>query len=202
MTMLHTWKGKAGAAVAAGALLLVGCGTRELPDMRAQLGAAGAAAAPMAVACEPGQRAIVRPVTQNGVTMSQVECTTVTQAPGLGYAAPVANGFQPVAYVPQGGVMSPTYAYERPAVYEGARPIPAVYTPRAEAPRRVVTQSETRYARRPVRSVTKSAVIIGSSAGAGAGLGAVIGGKKGAAIGALLGGGGATLRDQVTRRKQ
>ena len=48
---------------------------------------------------------------------------------------------------------------------------------------------------------TKSAVIIGSSAGAGAGVGAVVGGKKGALIGAVLGGGGATLWDQVTRRR-
>jgi len=55
--------------------------------------------------------------------------------------------------------------------------------------------------RAPVRTKTKSAVIIGSSAGAGAGVGAVVGGKKGALIGAVLGGGGATLWDQVTRRR-
>jgi hypothetical protein len=55
--------------------------------------------------------------------------------------------------------------------------------------------------RAPVRSVKKSAIIIGSSAGAGAGVGAAIGGKKGALIGAAIGGGGATLWDQVTRRR-
>jgi uncharacterized membrane protein len=55
--------------------------------------------------------------------------------------------------------------------------------------------------RAPVRSTKKSAVIIGSSAGAAAGIGAVIGGKKGALIGAVLGGGGATVWDQITRRR-
>jgi len=54
---------------------------------------------------------------------------------------------------------------------------------------------------KPRRSVTKSAVIIGSSAGVGAGVGAAVGGKKGALVGALIGGGGATLWDQITRRQ-
>ena len=54
---------------------------------------------------------------------------------------------------------------------------------------------------KPRRSVQKSAIIIGSSAGVGAGVGAAVGGKKGALLGALIGGGGATLWDQVTRRQ-
>jgi hypothetical protein len=54
---------------------------------------------------------------------------------------------------------------------------------------------------RKTRSVGKSAIIIGSSAGAGAGVGAAIGGKKGALIGAAVGGGGAAIWDQITRRK-
>jgi hypothetical protein len=54
---------------------------------------------------------------------------------------------------------------------------------------------------RRTRSVKKSAVIIGSSAGVGAGVGAAVGGKKGALIGAAIGGGGAAIWDQVTRRK-
>ena len=53
---------------------------------------------------------------------------------------------------------------------------------------------------RKARTVKKSAIIIGSSAGAGAGVGAAIGGKKGALIGAAIGGGGAALWDQITRR--
>jgi hypothetical protein len=51
------------------------------------------------------------------------------------------------------------------------------------------------------RSVKKSAIIIGSSAGVGAGVGAAVGGKKGALIGAAIGGGSAAIWDQVTRRK-
>jgi hypothetical protein len=67
------------------------------------------------------------------------------------------------------------------------------------APRRYAS-TPVRYGR-STRSVKKSALIIGGSAGAGAGIGAAIGGKKGALIGALLGGGGATVWDQLTRRK-
>jgi len=63
----------------------------------------------------------------------------------------------------------------------------------------VVTQRVERV--QPKRSLAKSAVIIGSSAGVGAGVGAAIGGKKGAGIGALIGGGGAAIWDQITRRK-
>ena len=51
------------------------------------------------------------------------------------------------------------------------------------------------------RSVKKSAIIIGSSAGVGAGVGAAVGGKKGALIGAAIGGGSAAIWDQVTRRR-
>jgi hypothetical protein len=48
--------------------------------------------------------------------------------------------------------------------------------------------------------VKKSAVIIGSSAAVGAGVGALAKGKKGALIGAAIGGGGAAIWDQITRR--
>lgn len=50
------------------------------------------------------------------------------------------------------------------------------------------------------RSVKKNAVIIGSSAAVGAGVGALAKGKKGALIGAAVGGGGAAIWDQITRR--
>jgi hypothetical protein len=63
---------------------------------------------------------------------------------------------------------------------------------------RQVVYDEPRVQRRTVK---KSAIIIGSSAGVGAGVGAAVGGKKGALLGAVIGGGGATLWDQITRRK-
>jgi hypothetical protein len=69
-----------------------------------------------------------------------------------------------------------------------------VYRPASTTQRREVVERQT-------RSVTKSAIIIGSSAGVGAGVGAAVGGKKGALLGAVIGGGGATLWDQLTRHK-
>ncbi len=79
----------------------------------------------------------------------------------------------------------------------------SVLAPAATTPRRVVYQrAPERIVARPKRSVQKSAIIIGSSAGVGAGIGAAVGGKKGAGIGALIGGGGAALWDQITRHRQ
>jgi hypothetical protein len=100
---------------------------------------------------------------------------------------------QPVAYnVPMDNTRLVRTAPPQEVVTRQAAPQRAVsYQP---APERVVV-------RQPKRSVKKSAIIIGSSAGVGAGIGAAVGGKKGAGIGALLGGGGAALWDQITRRK-
>jgi hypothetical protein len=146
---------------------------------------------PLSVACEPTQRAIVRPVIVNGTTMSQVECVSS----GL---APTAAA---VAYQPAAPVATPVSYYTQPAATENARVVPVSYEPvRTVAPQRVVRRAPLRV-ERSTRSVKKSALIIGGSAGAGAGLGAALGGKKGALIGALVGGGGATLWDQITRHK-
>ena len=183
------------AVLAAGALAAAGCVSREAPFADARFAPASPS---MSVACEPSQRAVVQPVVVNGATMSQVACvsTDVVQAPISG-----ASGFQTVSYTPQAAA-GPVVSYQPAPVYQSPRVIPATYSAPAPAPRRVVTEPVQRYERRPAtRSVKKSAIIIGSSAGAGAGLGAAIGGKKGAAIGALLGGGGATLWDQITRHK-
>ena len=197
MKIVHTSFVHRAAALAIGAALAtVGCAPRDAAPADTRLTSAPSA---MSVACEPTQRAVVHPAVVNGVAMSQVECVTA--------AAPTAvatTGVQTVSYVaqPVAGVVAPApvAAYDAPASYPAARVIPATYT--APVSRRVVDEPVRHYARRPVRSVKKSAIIIGSSAGAGAGLGAVIGGKKGAAMGALLGGCGATLWDQITRHKQ
>lgn len=156
----------------------------------------GPAAAPVVVGCEPHQRALVRQTLVNGAAVSQVECVAAeashaavqTFAPAPA-AAPV-SAPQPVAARPA----APVYAE-----YPDAAVVPA----RSPAPRAVQTR-QVIYDERPVRktrSVGKSAIIIGSSAGAGAGVGAAIGGKKGALIGAAVGGGGAAVWDQITRRK-
>jgi hypothetical protein len=153
------------------------------------------ASSPVVVSCEPNQRTLVRPVVVNGASLSQVECVsngaTTVAAPAL--AAPAA----PLA-------VNDTYRAVRvsqPAA-DDLGDTRIVNTPPA---RPAVRTAETRQEvyREPVRrtrSVKKSAVIIGSSAGVGAGVGAAVGGKKGALVGAVIGGGGAALWDQITRR--
>jgi hypothetical protein len=186
--------GAAVAAVAGLGALLVGCGANNLPNTQAQ--AFGAAGAPVSVACEPNQRAIVRQVVVNGVLQAQAECQSL--------GAVGTTGVAPVAYPPAAVPVS--YGYTQAAIPE-TRLVRTAYTPavvtREAAPQRVVYQParERVVVTRPKRSVKKSAVIIGSSAGVGAGIGAAVGGKKGAGIGALIGGGGAALWDQITRRK-
>jgi hypothetical protein len=192
-------KSAAVAAVAGLGALLVGCGSQNAGFARTDaLNGFGAQAQPMAVSCEPNQRAVVRQVAVNGAFQAQVQCETVNglAAAGTmgayGAVAPVAYqpGVQPVSYV-QPAVLPDTQFVRTPA------PIVA----RQAAPQRVAYQRAPERIVRPTRSVKKSAIIIGSSAGVGAGVGAAVGGKKGAGIGALIGGGGAALWDQLTRRK-
>ena len=171
----------------------VGCSGNNVPGVQAQSALSDTTAtqpgAPVVVSCEPNQRTLVRPVVINGTTVSQVEC--ITNA-----AIPVPATFAAPAYREAIPVQRVTYRADdlgdarvlAPPPATVARPIPA---------RQVY--SEDRPVRR-TRSVKKSAIIIGSSAGAGAGVGAAIGGKKGALIGAAIGGGGAALWDQITRR--
>jgi len=169
----------------------VGCGARE--GGTAQVQATGTVAAtpnavsPVMVTCEPNQRTLVRPVVLNGASVSQVECVTVGAAP-----AQIAQ----TTFAPAPAVRATPVAYDLPPARVVQADQPA--TVRAIPARQVVYRDEVR---RPKRSVAKSAVIIGTTAGAGAGIGALIGGKKGALIGAAAGGGGATLWDQLTRRK-
>ena len=184
-----------------------GCGESQGPiGSRASLvqdTASAQPSAPVMVTCEPNQRTLVRPVLVNGVAVSQVECVSTGQA----YAAA-----EPVAAQPSAPPVRSRYSSPRPAqaVYDDGeladtRVVPVRSYPARTAARPVRTEQvvydERQVRRAPVRSVKKSAIIIGSSAGAGAGVGAAIGGKKGALIGAAIGGGGATLWDQVTRRR-
>lgn len=183
--------GAAVAAVAGLGALLVGCSPNTPPNTQAQFGAA-----PVSVACEPNQRAIVRQVIVNGVAQAQAECQSVG-------VVGTAGAFAPAAYAAPVAV---PVSYTQAATAD-ARLVPATYTEpvvtRRVAPQRVAYQSarERVVVTKPKRSVAKSAVIIGSSAGVGAGIGALAGGKKGAGIGALVAGGGAALWDQITRRK-
>ncbi len=178
-------------------LATVGCGARDPQALSAQTLAAPAAqaGAPVVVSCEPNQRTLVRPVVVNGATVSQVECIT--------------SGAVPIATVPSAIQAADPYRQLRavqPALYERGDDLGDARVIPVSQPATVARPIQTRqvvYRDVPVRrtrTVKKSAIIIGSSAGAGAGVGAAIGGKKGALIGAAIGGGGAALWDQLTRR--
>src|ERR1044072_1863734 len=86
--------GAAVAAVAGLGALLVGCGTQNSGFARTEAVNGFGAAAPMAVSCEPNQRAVVRQVAVNGMLQAQVQCESVN-----GLVAGT-TGFTPVAYQP------------------------------------------------------------------------------------------------------
>ena len=188
----------------AGASLLIftfACGggtSSDLTGVAAQTLTTNQAGAPVLVSCEPHQRTLVRPVVVNGATVSQVECVAVGQT--TAYAQNQLAAAVPVSY---NRTAYPAAAAARPVNTElGDAQIVPVSSPSTVA--RPVRTQQVVYDEQPVRrtrSVKKSAVIIGSSAGVGAGVGAAVGGKKGALIGAAIGGGGAAIWDQVTRRK-
>ena len=210
-------KGAAVAAVAGLGALLVGCGSQNPGFARADaVSAFGAQAQPMAVSCEPNQRAVVRQVPVNGAFQAQVQCETVNPAlaatgtAGTYGAVPMGAvpGAAPIAY--QTAAYGYTQAalpvgYNGPSAADNTQYVRTSYPQQPvvvrQAPRTVSYQRAPERIVKPTRSVKKSAIIIGSSAGVGAGIGAAVGGKKGAGIGALIGGGSAAVWDQITRRK-
>ena len=102
-------------------------------------------------------------------------------------ALPTASAFVPAAAPLAVPAVQRTVVSEPLEVYR-PRPVPVSY-------------ESTRDVRRPVRTKTKSAVIIGSSTAIGATIGGLTKGTKGAIIGGIVGGGAATVWDQVTRRQ-
>lgn len=207
LNMKSHWRIAAGGAGIAALLFTVGCGTRDNGTVSAQTLTANQTGQPVVVSCEPHQRTLVRQTVVNGAAVSQVECVAAGQpaayATGtFGEPAP-ASLPQPVAASPYVYTSAPAAPARR--VYRDLGDTEVVQV----APRRTVrTVSQPVRAqqvvyeerRAPKRSVKKSAIIIGSSAGVGAGVGAAVGGKKGALIGAAIGGGSAAVWDQITRR--
>lgn len=191
-------KSLSGAVVASALLFSVGCGAAQnAAGVRGQEPANAQAGASVVVSCEPHQRALVRPVVVNGAAVSHVECV----APDRQTAAYA----QPQAATPQ--TIPTRYSYAAPrtrAAYTELAPA-RVIPVRTETIARPVRTSQVVYDEpvrvRRDRSVKKSAVIIGSSAAVGAGVGALTKGRKGALIGAAIGGGGAAIWDQLTRRR-
>lgn len=167
-----------------------------------QTTASQANAAPVLLSCPAGHQPLLRQVTVNGATVPQVECVSVGITPVPAAAQGIAPGVPAAApLAPAYPVAQTAWAPQAPPV--ATEPVQVVHRTRRPAARRVVYTNdgydEVRV--RPRRSVKKSALIIGSSAGVGAGIGAATGGKKGALIGAAIGGGAATIWDQVTRRQ-
>jgi hypothetical protein len=201
--MGHRWSWKQAAGVTVGTMALAftfACNrVPEVASVQAQQLQAAQAGSPVVVSCEPHQRALVRPAVVNGAPVSQVECVAA--------AADAVSVAQNLAYAPAGRAFTTPATVTAPR--RAAQPVysdlgDAQVVPVSSTAARPVRTRQVIYDERPVRktrSVAKSAIIIGSSAGAGAGVGAAIGGKKGALIGAAIGGGGAAVWDQVTRRK-
>ena len=212
MELKSHWRSAAAVVGASTLLFTVGCGTARdaAPTATAQT-AANQAGAPVVVSCEPHQRTLVRQAVVNGATVSQVECVAAGQPSAYAAATlaqPVAtSGFNSYAPAPA----APVRVVTQPVVYDTVpdtriiRSAPRTAARPVRTSQRVYRTSQPVYDEVPVRrtrSVKKSAIIIGSSAGVGAGVGAAVGGKKGALIGAAIGGGSAAVWDQVTRRKE
>ena len=181
--------GAVGAAALLGAFYLGGRVTAS-PALSPTAAPVVAATAPspggIEFACAPGQRVLMREAT----------ATTATSAMCVGDPA-MSAAFAPTA-VPAGFVASSTAPYPAPYVQRTAITEPLeVYRPRAVP----VSYPSERDVRRPVRTKTKSAVIIGSSTAIGATIGGLTKGTKGAILGGIVGGGAATVWDQVTRRR-
>lgn len=147
----------------------------------------------LAVECEPGQRAMVS-VSATTASAPRVACVSD--------AKPVRQVAR-AAFVPTEASPAAT-----PVVY--ADDVPARPRPRRAAiidpievyqPRSVPVSTPTRAEVEPRRSTKKSVAIIAGSTAAGAVVGGLTKGKKGAVIGGLIGGGAATVWDQVTRRR-
>jgi hypothetical protein len=193
MQMKSLWGG-----VAASALLFTyGCGAQNASGVQAQPAANAQAGQPVVVSCEPHQRTLVRPVVVNGAAISQIECVAADgQTAYAPQAASASRQMLPAGYTYAAAQPQPVYRDLAPAQVVPAR---TETVARPVRTRQVVYDERVRVQKK--RSVKKSAVIIGSSAAVGAGVGAVTGGKKGALIGAAIGGGGAAIWDQITRRR-
>jgi hypothetical protein len=192
------------AIVSAAALATVACGAQTPNQTNFAATSQAQGQAPITnghvmVNCGPGQQALIRPLLMNGQSVSQVDCVATGVASPAGVQAYAQPGY------PQPGYAQPAYAVAQ------AAPTPTYVSYPESAPRAVPSARRVAYRssgdyveyvppRRQGRTWKKSAVIIGSSAGIGAGVGAAISGKKGALIGAAIGGGGAAIWDQATRR--
>jgi hypothetical protein len=198
--MLKVIVGSAIGGLVAGGIAVIAAGqvrSSAAPIAPAAYGTPAPAATPLAtptVACAPHQEAAVARVIINGNEAATLTC--VDRVP-QGYVMYPRAGLAPQA---QFVSMAPA------AVPVETVPVRAAPAARARPARQVVYRDAdddvVRYepdVRPERRSVAKTAMIIGGSAGTGAGVGAIFGGKKGALIGAALGGGAASIYEATKR---
>ena len=180
-----------------GMLAAAGCSSgtpvSAAPSTAITASAGAPGAAPIAVNCGPGQQALIRPGLVAGQAISQVDCVPLSGMPVSGMPGAAAISY------PGGGAGPVAAAYY--AAAPGVVEAPVVYRPAARPVSYRAAPAPRVAERRTGRSWQKSALVIGSSAGVGAGVGGAVHGKKGALLGAAIGGGAATLWDQVTRRR-
>jgi hypothetical protein len=135
--------------------------------------------------CAPNQQATMARVLINGQELMTLACVDRV-SDGMAY------------YQPAQPMMPAPLAYAQPVSY-----LPAQQAPARPAARRVSYREQGDTVRyepdTKKRSIAKTAMIIGGSAGAGAGVGAIAGGKKGALIGAAIGGGAASIYEATKR---
>src|SRR5688500_487251 len=126
MALQNIRQKSAGAAAILGlGALLVGCGTRDSALNATQLAAGTPVGAPIAVSCEPNQRAIVRQVAVNGALQSQVQCETALAVTGMtgSYGATA-----PLGYAQAPSVMPASYGYtQASAPLENTRIVRTAY---------------------------------------------------------------------------
>jgi len=146
------------------------------------------------VQCAPHQQAAMARVLVNGQELTTLACVDRVND-GMAYYQPVPQGFatpqtyaQPVSYVPV------QMSSSAPQIVSPVRRPAATRTVYRDREDTVRYEPDTRK-----RSIAKTAMIIGGSAGAGAGVGAIAGGKKGALIGAAIGGGAASIYEATKR---
>ena len=149
------------------------------------------------VACAPQQEPVLsRVMYTNGQEGATVTCVDRVPQGYLGYPPPGYAGYAAQPQVVTVAAMAPARVAQ-----PVARSVPAQARPARQVVYRDADDDVVRYEpdARQGRSVAKTAMIIGGSAGTGAGVGAIFGGKKGALIGAAIGGGAASIYEASKR---
>jgi hypothetical protein len=194
--MVKVILGSALGGLVAGGIALLAAGQARSEAVSPAIAPSGSPASSVAapatptVACAPHQEAAVTRVIVNGSEAAMLTCVDRPPQGYVAYPPAAAAPSQFVSLVPQA---VPVHVVPVSQPVAEPRPVrQVVYRDRDED----VVRYEPDVKR---RSMAKTAMIIGGSAGAGAGVGAIVGGKKGALIGAALGGGAASIFEATKR---